>query len=527
MAIKKIISTIQQNKILDSNFVKKHYRGILIALIIIIGILFRFYQLDILPPGLHADEAANGIDVFKILEKHDYRVVYDSNGPRQALFFYLQAIFVAILGNNILALRIAPALIGIASIIMVYLYSKDWFGDRIAFWASFFMAVNPWVVTISRDGYRASLVPFFIAAVLFFGGRAYKTSKARYFILAGISFALGFYTYHSYNVFGFIVFATLTYLLIIRDKFITKNVKNLILAVFFFVLTIFPLARYVINNPSDYSSRTNDVSILNLGINSVKFFKTLTVNTAVTLWQFNFLGDQNSRHNPPGIPLLNIFVSLMFLLGLIIVFKRRKKKKYLAMMLAFFSMLLPSILTADGGLPHALRSFGTAATVFTIAAIGIDYCYKRQNVIFDKNFAKKYKLTLIALVAIYLIVSGWLQYFYFWGKDPRTYTAYHADMVALANYINEDHSGLKLILISNPYRVMTAEYLTHKKSQYQLMSREQLQAITEGQKSKFLFVAEDNSTEIINVLFAKYSNGQLNTYYSPLDHSQLFYSFEN
>src|SRR5437870_223074 len=94
------------------SFVKRHWQLLGLLLIVALAISYRFWQLNHLPPGLHPDEAANGLDVFRILEKHDFRPLYNTNGPREALFFYLQAFFVWLFGNTILALRLAPALFG-------------------------------------------------------------------------------------------------------------------------------------------------------------------------------------------------------------------------------------------------------------------------------------------------------------------------------------------------------------------------------------------------------------------------------
>ncbi|HVE80574.1 MAG TPA: hypothetical protein VNA68_00290, partial [Candidatus Dormibacteraeota bacterium] len=108
-------------------FIDRHRTAL--VLIILIAIFLRFWQLDSLPPGLHPDEAANGLDVFRMFDNLDFRPLYDTNGPREALFFYLQAIFVGLLGNSILALRIAPAIIGVAAVIAVYAWGKSWFGS--------------------------------------------------------------------------------------------------------------------------------------------------------------------------------------------------------------------------------------------------------------------------------------------------------------------------------------------------------------------------------------------------------------
>src|SRR5688572_12046498 len=112
-------------------WVIRHRTGLAVLLIMLTAVFFRFWALDRLPPGLHPDEAANGLDVFRIGEG-DLRVLYNTNGPREALFFYLQGIFVWLLGNSVLALRLAPALIGTAAVGLTYLWVKEWWSRRTA-----------------------------------------------------------------------------------------------------------------------------------------------------------------------------------------------------------------------------------------------------------------------------------------------------------------------------------------------------------------------------------------------------------
>lgn len=205
----------------NKNFIKKYFPGLLLVGIILIAIFFRFYQLNSLPPGLHPDEAANGLDIFRILQNNDFRVIYNTNGPREALFFYLQAIFVYFMGNTILALRIAPALFGVLSVIAVYFATKEWFNRRTALIASFFFAISPWVVTIQRDGFRASMVPFFLALLLYFAAKAYKTNKSIFYVLSAVALGLGFYTYTAFSM--IIVALGLGFIYMLIKKILANN----------------------------------------------------------------------------------------------------------------------------------------------------------------------------------------------------------------------------------------------------------------------------------------------------------------
>ncbi len=512
-----------KSKLLD--FFVRNGAIFILAGIIILAVAFRFYQLNVLPPGLHPDEAANGLDIFKILQNHDLRVIYNTNGPREALFFYFQAIFVVILGNTILALRVAPAIFGVLAVIFVYLYTKDWFGRRTALLAAFLMAVNPWVNTVSRDGFRASMVPLMIAMVAFFGGRAYKTNKTWYFVLAAFFFALGFYTYTAFIMFSLVVIGGLIYLAIWRRDWLTSNAKNLAIATAVFAVTIAPLAISIIRHPGESTARTGGTSFLNKDLNQGKPALTLLESTGKTLLQYNYRGDENSRHNLPGEPLLNTFVGIMLILGLLVAFSRIGRVKYIAVIGMFFALMLPAILTAEG-LPHALRSIGTAASVFTLAAIGINYLLVRWYKTFPVNApARTFGVITFSLLLALTAIIGWRQYFVAWAQDPQTYSAYSENMVQIGYFLNSNASTSNY-LIAGGYEAMPTQYLTNNKSKYTLLDIKSLQDLPLATTNQlFIFPAGDSAKQLTEILQAKYPNGQLTPHFSSYNDKILFYSF--
>lgn len=507
-------------------FVYDNLATIILALIVILAVVFRFYQLNTLPPGLHPDEAANGLDIFRILENKDFRVIYNTNGPRESLFFFFQAAFVKILGNTILALRMAPALFGVLAVIVVYLYTKDWFGRRTALLASFIMAVNPWVVTISRDGFRASMVPLMIALVAFFAGRAYKTKKLWYFIAAAASFALGFYTYTAFFMFTLVVVGGFLYLLVLRRKWLTSNLKNLLISAAVFLVLIAPLGFTVITKPGDSTARAGGTSFLNPALNGGNPALTLLESTGKTLLQYSYHGDENSRHNLPGMPYLNTFISIMLLLGLMVCITRFKRVKYAAVMAMFFAMMLPAILTAEG-LPHGLRSIGTAASVFTIAAVGINYLLVRWYKTFPLNsLARNVGAITVVFLLFLSVVIGYRQYFVAWAQDPMTYEAYSENMVQIGYNLNASKYPNKF-LIAGGYEAMPTEYITHNKSKYELVDIKQLQSQPLlDQPAIYIFPEGSSSKEIIDTLQVKYPNGQFTPHYSSFNDKLLYYTFQ-
>ncbi|MBA3678960.1 glycosyltransferase family 39 protein [Candidatus Saccharibacteria bacterium] len=509
-----------------NTFFKTYGGYVILAGIIALVVLFKFYHLSSLPPGLHPDEAANGMDIFRILQNHDLRIVYSTNGPREALFFYIQAGFVAVLGNTILALRVAPAIFGILAVIFVYLYTKDWFGRRTALLAAFLLAVNPWVNTVSRDGFRASMVPFMIAIVAFLGGRAYKSGKARYFALAAFFFGLGFYTYTAFALFSLVVVSGLIYIAIWRRDWIKQNAKNLLIAFAVFIITLMPLVVTVVRHPSESVFRASSTSFLNKDLNHGKPIQTFLEGTTKTLLQYNYQGDENSRHNLPGQPLLNTFVGIMLILGLLVAFSRIGRVKYAAVIAMFFVMFLPAILTAEG-LPHALRSIGTVASVFTLSAIGIDYLLTRWYRTFPVNGpARSFGVVTISLLLALTAIIGWRQYFVAWAQDPQTYVAYNESAVALGDYL-ASHASATNYVIAGGYETLPTAYLTNKKATYVLLDTKGLQDLPLANGSmQFLLLAGDSVKAKIDILQAKFPNGQLTPHFSSFNDKLLFYSFQ-
>ncbi len=528
------------------NFTKKYGVWLVLSAIVLIGVFFRFYMLSSLPPGLHPDEAANGQDVFRIFSG-DIRALYATNGPRESLFFFLQAAFVKALGNTILALRMAPALMGTLAIIAVYYWGKDWFGQRVGLVAAFFLAVNPWVVIISRDGFRASMTPLMVAMVAYLGGRAIKTRKMGYYIGAGAFLGLGSYTYTAYQLMLAAVVGLLIYIAFFRRQWFKGQGKNIAAAVISFLLVLSPLIFYTVKNP-DAGARAGGTSFLNKDLNKGKPVQTLLDSTQKTLLQYNFTGDDNARHNVPGEPYLNTFVGIMFILGVLVALYSLRHARYFALLFIAGAMMLPAALTAEG-LPHGLRSIGTAPPVMILAAIGLSYFIGRWYAIFPINsFARNIGLALILLLMSATLVQGYFAYFRAWAGAPGTYEAYADDNVAIGNYFNTNLASAdttKVYMVVDGYSIRTIDYLTRDEKDYMMQKSDADFGLRRGsgwerlewqevdsvpitdQPTVFIVQNNQHTQAVLDVLKVKYPQGKLNQSRSPeFPDRTLYYTYE-
>ena len=137
-------------------------RDILVLLTLMgIAAALRLYRLDSLPPGFDVDEAYNMLDALDIVRgKHS--VFLPANAGREALYSYLQALMVLILGKQVFALRLTSALIGIATVGATYVLVSNLPVCRartLALLAALLLALSFYHLTFSRYGIRSIMTP--------------------------------------------------------------------------------------------------------------------------------------------------------------------------------------------------------------------------------------------------------------------------------------------------------------------------------------------------------------------------------
>jgi 4-amino-4-deoxy-L-arabinose transferase-like glycosyltransferase len=137
-------------------------RDVLILLTLVgIAAALRLYRLDSLPPGFDVDEAYNMLDALDIVRgKHP--VFLPANAGREALYSYLQAFMVLILGKQVFALRLTSALIGIVTVGATYVLVSNLPVCRVralALLTALLLALSFYHLTFSRYGIRSIMTP--------------------------------------------------------------------------------------------------------------------------------------------------------------------------------------------------------------------------------------------------------------------------------------------------------------------------------------------------------------------------------
>lgn len=427
--------------------------------ILLIAAIFRLFNLNSIPPGVFQDEAVNTADALT----RPGQVFYQANNGREGLFMNLIALSFRVFGPGVWSLRIVSAVIGILTVLGTYLLAKQLFKkDFIALLSSFFIAVSFWHVNFSRISFRVIMLPFALIFFLYFfikalDGIREKKDSTRDFIISGIFYGLGFYTYTTYRATA-LIFPVIAFLYWIifskpqRKKFFQGILTFIVVA----ALAVAPLAIYFISNPADFFGRSSQVSIfaqenpIKAGFTSLIYY----------LGMYNIAGDCNWRHNVACQPQLSWPVGFLFTIGIFLSFwiiikhcssGKIKLDKFLpiaVLVLCFLSTLGPAVLTYEG-MPHALRALGTAPFAYIFAAFGAYYLIEKLKA---TKSNKKYPEFFNLLGIIFIVLVAYWEYnmyFSVWANAKEVKSSFGSNYVQLQRTLNEIDSQTNVFIIAN------------------------------------------------------------------------------
>lgn len=166
---------------------------VLILLIILLAAAFlRFYKLSEYMTFL-GDEGRDALMVKRILTTFDLPLL----GPPTSigniylgpLYYYMMSVPMTIFYLNPVAAAGMVALIGVATVGLIYYFARTWFGIIGASVAAFLYAISPVNIIYSRSSWNPNPTPFFTLIAFFGLYKARKSNNFKWFILTGIALA--------------------------------------------------------------------------------------------------------------------------------------------------------------------------------------------------------------------------------------------------------------------------------------------------------------------------------------------------
>jgi len=445
----------------------------LVALVTAVAAGLRLWRLGELPPGLHVDEAFNILDARAVLA--GWRPVFlPENAGREALFTYLQAPLLAVLGESARSARAAAALLGTLAVPALWALVRSLpiaSAPRVAVLAGALLGASYWHLHFSRFGIRAIAFALLVTLTLWawwlaVGGTSARGScavtgaeerpdraarggrRTGAAVGAGLLLGLAVYVHPAGRVLVAVpaLHAGLRWLRA-RER---EPVRALAVAGLVGLVTALPMARYWAVHPSSLTAHAGEVSILAQGPSAV------LANAVRVAGMVNVAGDPapwrnlterpllsavaRATHGTPvlapalrGRPAWEPLTGALFLVGLAgtLAAARRGASWADLVLVALVVTVAPSVVTDAA--PNFSRAIGALPLLCLLPALALSGAARRLA----GRWGAPAGAAAVALVLGTAGASTARDYFVVWAGHPDTPSAFDADKLALARYADQ------------------------------------------------------------------------------------------
>lgn len=136
------------------------------------------------------------------------------------IYYYMMAPFLLLFHYNPVGPAVMIALLSVATVYLIYVFGKEWFGEKAGLYAAALYAVSPLVIAYSRSSWNPNPMPLFSLIILYLLNKAVKNYSWKKFILTGFLFGIAFQLHYIEMFLGIIIalFILLGHLLAQRNS---------------------------------------------------------------------------------------------------------------------------------------------------------------------------------------------------------------------------------------------------------------------------------------------------------------------
>ena len=541
--------------------------SLVIGLIFVVSIaaFLRFYRLNELPPGMWFDEAWSTVAARDTTAQGVFSPYFAANfGGMHPAIVYLTRFANLFTSGHPLTIRYTLAGVGTLTVLLSFFSYRAIFSLKIkdsrtcpelaeglkidaseessivnhqssilALLGAFILAITFPFFLFTRMGFESSLVAPASLVVFWCLAVALRKEMAQWYLLTGAVLGLSLYSFDTARFLPFAV--SLAYwgvvLLHRRKEGFRRHLLNFVwLTLAAFVIFV-PLGTYFIQNWGQFTERAGITTYNTLGPGAASVPLSLLNNAWRTLGGLSLpgFGDVIARHNLPGHPVFDVFLSILFWLGVsVLIWKwpvRQAQGRPFSIIFISWAgvMLLPVILT--DGAPTYTRIFGAIPALAGIAALSfsIPDAVKRLT-----NY--DLRLPIYGVLGVFLLLSlGVTTYDYFvlWAVEPALFDQFQvADWQAanlakarlatgtvylVPDLVDEAHPTFDLVLGGSAVRAFPANCLVVQR---------------DGERQLTYLIKPSAAPNTLSALEAIYLEGQIEApLISPLTGEALFFVF--
>ena len=462
------------NDRLRAAFVVRH-SSFVILLILLIAFALRVWHLTSLPPGLTHDEANHGREAIGILNGV-FLYFFPLNYGSEPLYSYTVALFMALLGRGVLALRLVNVFFGTAAIAVTYVWASPRLGRPVALLGAALMAVSFWPLASSRESLRAGMLPFFMALAVYAfwkmtndelrmtneeksAASQLVTRRSSFVILFGLAVALTLHVYLAARVSWLLFPAFLAYLALVDRVAFRRLWRPVLAGLLLAAALVAPMFLYLRAHP-EMQTRLDmldqplqDIAAVHLGP------IWLNVRDALLAFVWPGFGDQFLAYNIPGRPVLDAVSAVFFVAGLLVCLGRWRRPVYAFLLLWFLTGIIPSLVT--GPTANTTRNMAALPAVYLIVAVGavavVGWGVGRMTNDESRmtNEARSLFVTrrssLVTLLVLWVAFFSARDYFVRWGDSAAVRGAYQHTLVESIHHLEANYPDADPILFSTVY----------------------------------------------------------------------------
>ena len=377
--------------------------------LLLAGAVLRLFGLNNLsPPGITHDEVANWLIDRSILAG-EHAIYFTRAYGHEAGFHYLQTGFVALLGDNILALRLPAAFCGLLGVAVTFALARKLFGKNVALLAAGLLAVLFWPVFYGRLALRAISLPFVAGLSAYFWWQGWDEARASKpssqavpptllnpFSLSGVFAGLSLYTYLAARAVPIFYALWLGYLAIFHRRELYHRWRSILLFVVMFVVVAAPLGLFLQDNPgAEFRLSEVDAPLQALRVGD---FQPVLQNGLKLLGMFGIVGDPLWREGVPSAPVFEPIVAIFFYGGLLLCLWRWRQPRYAFLLLWLATAVTPSLVTINA--PSHIRGI-LILPVLTVLPALLMHSLGQLSTVFRHLSTRSYKILVLTIVLVY------------------------------------------------------------------------------------------------------------------------------
>ncbi len=364
--------------------------------------MLRAWNNSHIPVVLSGDEGSAGLSAVEFVKGNFDNIFITGWFSFPSMYFFLQSVPIAILGQTIPALRVLAALAGALTVGAVFLAGRAMFGNWAGWFGALFLLGFHFHNHFSRIGLNNIWDGLWFVLVLGWFWIGWQQESRRAFLFAGLALGLSQYFYVSGRVLFFLLLGFIIVAGLLDWPRLRRLLPDLLLMSIVCLAVFLPLAAFFISFPNEFNAPMNRVSIFG------DWMQAEVSNTGLQPWQIvarqvwtSFQGFTNipiKMWYDPRTPLLRPASATLFLLGvgLLLLKFRQTQTLLLGLWIVAFGVI--------GGLsestPASQRYVAVAPAVAMVLGYGLAESAALLGRLWPRWQRVIYLLALILLLAI-------------------------------------------------------------------------------------------------------------------------------